>query len=313
MTVKRSLAALGLTITTLVLAACGGGGSANPLGSPAPPSGGASSGGGAPIVVGSANFTESQVLSEIYAQALKAKGLDASTKPNIGSREVYIKALEDNSIQVVPEYTGNLLLYIDKSATATTQEELANALPAALQSQNLKIGQVSAAADQDVYVVTKEFSQQNSLTSLADLKKVSQNMVLGGPSELAQRPYGPEGLKGIYGATLKQFKPYDSPAVKTKDMLDGKIQLGEYFTTDSAIADNGFVPLADPQSMILPQNVVPLLRGDVADNPQVKAALDPVQAALTTEELTALNKQVDVDRDDPDQVAGEWLKSKGLA
>ena len=312
MTIKRSLAALGLTITTLVLAACGGG-SANPLGSSAPPSGASSAGGGAPVVVGAANFTESQVLAEVYAQALKAKGVDASTRPPISSREVYIKALQDNSIQMVPEYTGNLLLFIDKSATATTQEELASALPKALEPDNLQIGKISAAADQDVYVVTKEFSQQNNLTSLADLKNVSSKMVLGGPSELAQRPYGPEGLKGVYGATLKQFKPYDSPAVKTKDLLDGKIQMGEYFTTESAIADNGFVPLADPQSMILPQNVVPLMRSDVASNPQVAAALDPVQAALTTEELTALNKKVDVDRDDPNQVAGDWLKSKGLA
>jgi osmoprotectant transport system substrate-binding protein len=311
MTIKRSLAALGLTITTLVLAACGGG-SANPLGSSAPPSGAASSG-GAPIVVGAANFTESQVLAEVYAQALKAKGLDASTKPPIGSREVYLKALQDNSIQIVPEYTGNLLLFVDKNATATTADELATALPTALQPENLKIGKVSAAADQDVYVVTKEFSQQNNLTSLADLSKVSSNIVLGGPSELAKRAYGPEGLKGVYGATLKQFKPYDSPAVKTKDLLDGKIQMGEYFTTESAIADNGFVPLADPQSMILPQNIVPLMRSEVADNPQVVAALDPVQAALTTEELTALNKQVDVDKRDPSEVATEWLKSKSLA
>jgi osmoprotectant transport system substrate-binding protein len=309
MTIKRSLAALGLTITTLVLAACGGG-SANPLGSSAPPSGSAA--GGATIVVGSANFTENQVLAEIYAQALTAKGLQASTKLNIGSREVYLKALQDSSIQLVPEYTGNLLLFVDKNATATTQEELVNALPAALPS-GLKIGKVSAAADQDVYVVTKEFSAKNNLTSLADLKNVSQNMVLGGPSELKTRPYGPEGLKGVYGATLKETKPYDSPAVKTKDLLDGKLQMAEYFTTDSAIADNGFVPLADPQSMILPQNVVPLMRGDVADNPQVTAALDPVQAALTTEELTALNKQVDVDKMDPNEVAGAWLKSKGLA
>ena len=310
MTIKRSLAALGLTITTLVLAACGGG-SANPLGSSAPPSGSAG-GTSTPVVVGSANFTESQVLAEVYAQALSAKGLQASTKPNIGSREVYLKALEDSSIQIVPEYTGNLLLYVDKNATATTQEELANALPAALPS-GLKIGKVSAAADQDVYVVTKEFSQKNNLTSLADLAKVSSSVVLGGPSELATRAYGPQGLKGVYGATLKQFKPYDSPAVKTKDLLDGKIQMGEYFTTESAIADNGFVALADPQSMILPQNVVPLMRGDVADNAQVKAALDPVQAALTTEELTALNKQVDVDRMDPNEVAAQWLKDKGLA
>jgi osmoprotectant transport system substrate-binding protein len=311
MTIKRSLAALGLTITTLVLAACGGG-SANPLGSSAPPSGSASAG-GTPIVVGAANFTESQVLAEVYAQALKAKGLDASTKPPIGSREVYIKALQDSSVQIVPEYTGNLLLFVDKNATATTADELATALPTALQPENLKIGKVSAAVDQDVYVVTKEFSAQNNLTSLADLSKVSSNIVLGGPSELAKRPYGPEGLKGVYGATLKQFKPYDSPAVKTKDLLDSKLQMAEYFTTDSAIADNGFVPLADPQSMILPQNIVPLMRADVADNPQVSAALDPVQAALTTEELTALNKQVDVDKMDPNEVAGAWLKSKGLA
>ncbi|MGI3783489.1 MAG: glycine betaine ABC transporter substrate-binding protein, partial [Janthinobacterium lividum] len=139
MTIKRSLAALGLTITTLVLAACGGGSTANPLGSSsAPPSG--SAGGGTPIVVGAANFTESQVLAEVYAQALKAKGLDASTKPPIGSREVYIKALQDNSIQIVPEYTGNLLLFVDKKATATTQAELASALPTALQPDNLKIG-----------------------------------------------------------------------------------------------------------------------------------------------------------------------------
>jgi osmoprotectant transport system substrate-binding protein len=309
MTIKRSLAALGLTITTLVLAACGGG-SANPLGSSAPPSGSAA--GGATIVVGSANFTENQVLAEIYAQALTAKGLQASTKLNIGSREVYLKALQDSSIQLVPEYTGNLLLFVDKNATATTQEELVNALPAALPS-GLKIGKVSAAADQDVYVVTKEFSAKNNLTSLADLKNVSQNMVLGGPSELKTRPYGPEGLKGVYGATLKETKPYDSPAVKTKDLLDGKLQMAEYFTTDSAIADNGFVPLADPQSMILPQNVIPLMRGDIADNPQVTAALDGVQTALTTEELTALNKQVDVDKMDPNEVAGAWLKSKGLA
>jgi osmoprotectant transport system substrate-binding protein len=311
MTLNRSLAAVSLGIASLVLAACGGGGgSADPLGSSAPSASGG--GGSAPIVVGGADFSESQVLAEIYSQALKAKGLPSSTKLNIGSREVYIKALQDSSIQIVPEYTGNLLINFDKNTTATTQQEVADALPKALPAE-LKVGKVSKAADQDVYVVTKEFSAQNNLTSLADLKKFSANMVLGGPSTLATRPYGVPGLKGVYGATLKQFKPYDAPAVKTKDLLDGKIQLGEYFTTDAAIASNGFVQLADPQAMILPQNVLPLMRADVAANAQVSAALDPVQAALTTEELTALDKQVDVDRKDPNQVAGDWLKSKGLA
>jgi osmoprotectant transport system substrate-binding protein len=161
-------------------------------------------------------------------------------------------------------------------------------------------------------VVTKEFSEKNGVTSLADLKKVSANAVLGGPSELKDREYGPKGLTSVYGATFKEFKPYDSPAVKVKDLNSDKIQVAEFFTTESAIADNGYVPLADPESMILPQNIIPLMRADVAGNTSATGALDAVQAALTTEELTALNKKVDVDRQDPDQVAGEWLKSKNL-
>jgi len=302
-----------LAAATLLLAACGGGGNVDPLGQgSAAPSASASGAAGAPIVVGSANFTESQVLGEIYAQALQAKGLEASTKPNIGSREVYIRALQDESISVVPEYTGNLLLYFDKDATATTAEEVEQALPAAI-GDDLKVLKASPAADQDVYVVTRAYSEANGLTSLADLKKVSADAVLGGPSELKNRAYGPPGLESIYGATFKEFKPYDAPAVKVRDLNDNKIQVATFFTTDAAIVDNDYVQLEDPKSMILPQNVLPLVRADVAANSTATAALNAVSAALTTEDLAALNKRVDSDREDPNTVAADWLKSKGLA
>mgnify|MGYP004540438287 CR=1 FL=1 len=271
----------------------------------------ASAGGGA-VVVGSAAFTESTVVAELYAQALTAKGVQASSKLNIGSREVYLKALQDGSVSIVPEYTGNLLLNYDPNATATTAEELAEALPEVLPPE-FKLGTPSAAVDQDVYVVTKEYSEANGITSLEDLKKVAGDAVLGGPSELEKRPYGPEGLDKVYGAKVKQFKPYDSPAVRSRDLNDGKIQIGEFFSTEAVIPDNGYVVLEDPQAMILPQNVVPLMRADVAGNTTATGALDAVQQALTTEELTALNKKVDVDKEDADDVAGEWLKSKGLA
>ena len=243
---------------------------------------------------------------------MKAKGVDASTKPGIGSREVYIKALQDNSISVVPEYTGNLLLYFDPQATATTEAEIAAALPTAVGS-DLKILEPSQAQDQDVYVVTKQTSEEKGITSLEDLKKISSTSILGGPAELQDRAYGPPGLEKIYGATFKQFKPYASPAVKVKDLNDNKIQVASFFTTEAAIPDNGYVMLEDPQSMILPQNVVPLVRADVASNTAAVDAINAVQKALTTEELTALNKSVDADNQDPDQVAAEWLKTKGLA
>ena len=239
---RRALVVAGVGAAALALAACGGGGGADPL---ADSSGSPSAAGGGKVIVGSADFTESQILGELYAQAMAAKGVDASTKPGIGSREVYIKALQDNSISVVPEYTGNLLLYFDPQSTATTEAEIAAALPKAVGS-DLKILEPSQAQDQDVYVVTKQTSEEKGITSLDDLKKISSTSILGGPAELQDRAYGPPGLEKIYGATFKQFKPYAAPAVKVKDLNDNKIQVASFFTTEAAIPDNGYVHAGGP-------------------------------------------------------------------
>ena len=307
---KRTLASAVIGAAALAMTACGANSDPTAGGGSAAPSGSSSSGG--QVIVGSADFTESNVIGELYAQAMKAKGVDATTKPSIGSREVYIKALKDKSISVVPEYTGNLLAYFDKSSTATTATAIEAALPKAVGS-DLKVLKASPAADQDVYVVTKQYAAENNLTSLADLAKIAPTATLGGPPELAQRPYGPTGLKKDYGITFKAFKPYGSLAVKVKDLNANKFQVGEFFTTDSAILDNGYVQLKDPKNLILPQNVVPLMRADMAENSAATGAIEAVQAALTTEDLTVMNKKVDVDHEDPDQVTGEWLKSKSLA
>ncbi len=315
MNLRRNLAVAGVSLASLLLAACGGGGGgggADPLAAPSSAASSAASGSSEEVVVGSADFTESAVVAELYAQALSAKGVKASTKLRIGSREVYLKALEDGSISLVPEYTGNLLLNYDKNSAATTAEEISTELPKVLPA-DFKLGTPSAAVDQDVFVVTKEFSEKNGVTSLADLKKVSADSVLGGPSTLATRSYGVPGLDKVYGAKFKEFKPYDAPAVRARDLNDGKIQVAEFFSTESVITDNGYVVLEDPQALILPQNVVPLYRAEVASNTTATAAIDAVQEALTTEELTALNKKVDVDKSDADDVAKEWLSSKGLA
>lgn len=308
-TSRRALLGGGLSLSAVaVLTACGL--DSDPLaGMPASPSGPAAAG---EVVVGSASFTENIILAHIYSQALVARGQPSSVKASLGSREIYLPALRDASISVVPEYTGNLLLYLDEKATATTATEVEQALPAAV-GADLKVLKTSPAADQDVYVVTAAFAQRNGVTSLADLAKVAGGLTLGGPTELKERDYGPPGLEQIYGAKLKGFKAYDSPAVKVKDLNDGKIQLATFFTTESAIGDNGYVALADPQLMILPQNVIPLVRADVASNAAVVTVLDAVQAALTTPDLTAMNKQVATDRQDPEQVAAAWLKSKNLA
>lgn len=315
MKIKQSLIGAGIGIAALLLTACGA--NNNPLGEatssqPSSSSSGSGSAASGPIVVGSADFTESKILAEIYSQALKAKGIESSTKLGIGSREIYIKALQDGSITAVPEYTGNLLLNFDTNATATTAGEVEKALPAVL-PPGLKVLKSSPAADQDVYVVTKDFSAQHGITSLDDLKKIASTSTLGGPPELEKRAYGPPGLEKIYGAKFKDFRPYAKYPPKISDLDSNKIQVATFFTTDSVISEKGYVELQDPQSMILPQNVIPLVRADVADNATAVGALDAVQAALTTDDLMQLDKKVDSEHQDPAQVAGEWLKSKGLA
>ena len=306
----KNLAAVGLSVAALLLAACGGGG--DPLGQQSSAAPSASGGQSAPVVVGSANFTESAIIAEIYSQALAAKGIQSSTKLNIGSREVYIKALQDSSISVVPEYTGNLLGFVDADTTAKSAQEVEAALPDAL-PEGLEVLKSSTAIDQDVYVVSKEFAEQNGLTSIADLAKITDGVTVAGFSELEQRDYGPKGLTSVYGVKVKEFKPYDSAELMAEELNKGNVDVADLFTTASAISRNQLVQLQDPKQMILPQNVIPLVRSEVAENSTATAALDAVQAALTTEDLIALNSKVDDDRQDPDQVAKDWLTSKGLA
>jgi osmoprotectant transport system substrate-binding protein len=313
MKIKKSIVGVGLGIAALLLTACGA--NSNPLGEATSPqqtqSDPASANPQAAVVVGSADFTESKILAEIYSKALKAKGVESSTKLGIGSREIYIKALQDGSITAVPEYTGNLLLNFDSNATATTAEEVEKSLPAVL-PPGLKVLKSSAAVNQDVYVVTKEFSAQHGITSLENLKKIASTSILGGPPELEKRAYGPPGLEKIYGAKFKEFRPYAKYPPKISDLDSNEIQVASFFTTDAVLAEKGYVQLEDPQSMILPQNVIPLVRSDVADNATAVAAMDAVQAALTTQELMELDRKVDNEHQEPAQVAGEWLTSKGL-
>ena len=305
----KKLAAVAATVAALLLAGCGGG---DPLGQQSSAAAPSPTGAGGPVVVGSANFTESAIIAEIYSQALAAKDIQSSTKLNIGSREVYIQALEESSISVVPEYTGNLLAFVDKDTTAKSAEEVEAALPDAL-PEGLQVLKSSAAVDQDVYVVSKEFSEKNGVTSIADLAKVTDGVTVAGFSELEQRDYGPKGLTSVYGVKVKEFKPYDSAELMAEELNKGNIDVADLFTTASAIGRNQLVQLEDPKQMILPQNVIPLVRSEVAQNTTATAALDAVQAALTTEDLIALNSKVDDDNQDPDQVAKEWLTSKGLA
>ncbi len=316
---RTSTLVTGLLAVALALTACGS--KNDPLatstsaaaGSSAPGSSGAA---GGPIVVGSADFTESVIIAEIYAAALNAKGITATTKPRIGAREAYINGMKDGSINLVPEYTGTLLQYLNPAATETKADEVYAALQTTLKTAlpTTQVLDKSAAEDKDSVSVTQETATKYNLKSIADLAPVAGQLVLGGPSEWKTRPTGVPGLAKVYGVTFKEFKVTDAGGPLTlKALTSGLIQAGNIFTTDPAIQTNKLVVLEDPKSMFGSQNVVPLIATSVA-TPEAVAALNAVSAKLDTETLTTLvGKATGDTKEDPTQIAKEWLTSVGLA
>jgi osmoprotectant transport system substrate-binding protein len=288
-------------VSALALTACGGGG--DPLEDEAPATG---EGSGDGLIIGSANFPENVLLAEIYAAALSDAGVPVTTRLNIGNREAYMAGLEDGSIQLIPEYTGNLTLFLNESAEATESDEVYAELQEAL-PENLTVLEMAEAEDKDAVVVTAETAEELDLVSIGDLQPHAPNMVLGGPPEWRDRFTGVPGLAELYGLEFSSFKPLDAGSTLTVEALkNGQIDVGNIFTTDPAIAENDFVVLEDPENLFAAQNVVPLIATD-AVTPEIEAALNEVSAALTTENLTEM--MVEVQETDPAEVAREFVDS----
>ncbi|KQO46877.1 MULTISPECIES: ABC transporter substrate-binding protein [unclassified Frigoribacterium] len=268
------------------------------------------SGDGDTLVIGSQQYYSNEIIAELYAQALEAKGYKVDRQYQIGQREVYLPELESGKIDVFPEYTGNLLQYYDKEETAKSPEEVETALAAAL-PDGLTALKAAAASDQDSYNVTKEFSEENDITSLADLKNYSGTLTLGAPPENAERPYGPPGLKSIYGVDVTSTPIDDGGGPLTvKALTDGSVQLADIYTASPLIAENDLVTLEDPENMILPQNVVPIVSDKVDSDAQ--AVIDGVDAVLSASDLQELNSKSQTDKESSATIAKDYLTEKGL-
>jgi len=295
-----------LAVCAVALTACG---SSNPLG------GGAISGDLKSIKVGSADFTESKIVAEIYAQALEANGFEVSRQFGIGSRETYIPAVQDHSIDLIPEYTGNLLQYFDKETEVTTPDAVVLGLLKALPG-DLSILYPSPAEDKDTVAVSEATAQRWNLKSIADLATHSAEVKFGGPSEFLNRSEGLPGLKANYGLEIAPnnfiaISDGGGPAT-VRALTDGTVTAANIFSTSPAIEENNLVVLEDPKNNFLAANVVPLVASQKMSN-DLKTVLDAVSAKLTTEALIELNSAVEGNRGvDPDEAAGKWISDNGF-
>jgi osmoprotectant transport system substrate-binding protein len=263
------------------------------------------------ITIGTANFTENQVLGYLYAAVLQAAGVKTTVRPNLGTREILIPALKGGDIDLLPEYQGALLHYLAPKATATEEGEMQNALAVALPA-GLQVLPYGMAEDSDAFAVTRETAKKYGLTSLADLREQNGKLVLGAAPEVKKREVGVVGLKDVYGVEFKEFKSLDSSGPLVKGALKkGDVDVANLFTTDTDIVANGWVVLSDPKNLIPGQHIVPLIADRKADS-TVRKALAELGNVLTTEDLTELNRQVDKDKKDPEDVANAYAKQHGL-
>lgn len=264
------------------------------------------------ITVGSAYFPESELLAELYAGALQAKGVSVTKKLNIASRETYVPALTKGEIDLIPEYTGAFAKYLNADADTSNEAAALASLQAAL-PKTLTALQPAAAQDKDSITVTRATADKYSLKTIEDLVPVAGQLVLGGPPEWKSRSYGVPGLKKDYGLVFREFKALDVAGPLTVQALkNGQVQAANLFTTDPAIKANDFVSLEDTKSFFGAQNVIPVLTATKA-TPEVVAALNGVSAKLDTDTLATLVTQVVVDKQDASAVAAEWLTANGLS
>ena len=285
---------------------------------------------GGPIIIGSQQYYSNEIIAELYAQMMEKTGLSVTRQYQIGQREVYLPELEAGKIHVIPEYGGNLLEYYSKTSasggpTATTATVTATATPsraagdtASIQDallrtlpHSLTVLNPAEATDQDSLTVTKATAQAHSLTSIGDLASLGRSVTIAANSEFTTRPYGPKGLKAVYGVDASVTPVEDSGGPLTvKALTDGTVDVADIYSSDPAIGAKDLVILSDPQMLILPQNVTPLVSASL---PAIAAtAINRVSALLPPDEPRSVNQRSTGEKLSSKTIATDWLTSKKL-
>lgn len=265
------------------------------------------------LTVGGVAFAENQIVAEMYAQVLENAGYTVERQTGLESREVLQPAIEAGDIDIAPEYLSSLLLFLDPDATASGDpDEVRSTLEPLLEERGQALLESSEANDTNAFVVTQETAEANDLASVSDLAPVAGELTLGGPPECPERPFCIPGLQEVYGIEFGEFVPLDVGGPLTVEALEnGDIDVGLLFSTSSVIGANGWIVLEDDQQLQNAEDITPVVRTEVLNN-EIERLLNAVSATLTTENITELNGRVEIDGEDPADVANSHLTEEGL-
>ncbi|MGH2511741.1 MAG: glycine betaine ABC transporter substrate-binding protein [Candidatus Limnocylindrales bacterium] len=298
---QHRVLALGALILVL-LSACSTGGSSKPT-----------------IKIGSDGFYESQLMAEIYAQALEANGYSVDrTGMAIGARKVSAAALESGQIDLKPEYIGSGLAYYEPGKQTGDPQTNQTELQAVLSGKGggITVLDYTPAQDQNAFVVRADTAAQFHLSKMSDLTAVQGQLKFGVATDCPTNPVCAAAFKSAYGLDLSNatlLAACDTPMAQA--LLGKTIDVGELCTTQPDILVNGWVVLQDDKHTQPADNIAPLVRNDYlakVDKASFEAILNGVSAKMDTATLASLDKQIAVDKKDIDAVATSWLKANGF-
>ena len=284
---------------------------------PPPPPGPASPRAGSSVVVASFNFPESEVLAQLYGQTLAAHGVPVQYELDLGARELVMPALIRGLVDVVPEYTGAALEFLDGgSGLAESDLEATYAhLQRYLADVRITALTPSPAQDQNAFAVTNDTATRLGLKKISDLSGHADELALGGPPECPDRALCLLGLERIYGLSFREFVPLDTAETVANALADGAIDVGVLFSTDGTIREQRLVALRDNRGLQPAEHVVPVIRDAVLDglDPAIRRGIDRVSGAMTTVDLRLLNARMQFEGATAANVARDWLSEHQLA
>ena len=261
------------------------------------------------IRIAAYDFRENQTLAAVYAEAVRRAGLPVTVQSGVGTREIVEPALEQAKADVVIEYLGTAEAFVrrgepSKAATADVRAALARALG----PRGVTVLEPAQAEDQNGFAVSSAFAAEHHVGKLSELGPLAGGLTFGGPPECPGRPLCLPGLEQVYGLQFGQVVSMSSRSATVEALVAGQIQVGLLETTDARLQTAPVLLLLDDRSLQPHENVVPLVRTAVLDRwgDRLREALDGVSARLTTQELVALNRAVEIDGLTPEAAARDW-------
>ncbi|MGY1746804.1 ABC transporter substrate-binding protein [Blastococcus sp. SYSU D00695] len=290
---RRALAVL---LVAVGLCACG---STSPAAEPVPEG---------TIRVASYDFTENQILAEVYAEGLRRAGLPVVVQHGTGTRDVVLPALEQGVVDVVVDYLGTATAFLGAESAGADPAAVHETLRRTLEPRGLSVLAAAAAEDQNGFVVLAGTAAERGITRLSDLAAVAPGMTFGGPPECPERPYCLQGLREVYGVRFGTVLSMPSRAATVETLLTGEIDVGMLETTDPRLTDASLRLLEDDRGLQPHENVTPIVRTDVltGTGDVLRAAADGVSAVLTTADLVDLNRAVAVEGRTAAEAAARW-------